>query len=931
MFRKCVLIVCFLAIRNSLFCITDTWTGAVDANWGTAGNWQAMMVPGTTAGGGDVAIMSGAANTTISLGANRILGEIDFNLAAGYTINAGGGLFTFQVSTGGSAQIVVNAGPNTITAPITITSPLLITQNATSPLVLSGTMTGTTTLTKQGTGTLTLSANNMATYTGQISIDQGTISIAADNNLGAPGIALTISNGILSYTMNDTNSRPFSLAGSAGVNVTGANLATLNGLISGPGSLTKGDSGTLTLGGGNSYQGGTIIAGGTLIITSDSNLGATTGPLTIGNGTLNIMGGISTSRSGSLSGNATITSGDTHTFSGNFSGPGNLTITGGGTFVFIGSNSYTGGTVVDALTRLSGTTNGAQGNITTNALSSHVAFNQNFDGTYSGALSGPGQLFKEGSGAVTFTGISSPGFTGPTTINQGLLIINGSIASSSLVTVSSGGGLGGSGTVGPTLSMGLIDPGSGTDVGTLTINGMLTMMGTSARTNINITPLSADRISVLGVAAITGPLQIIPTPGFYGFSADYTILTSTGLGGTFLPVTSTVPSFAPIVTYTATDALLHVVISEPFAIFPFSNANTAAVGNNIDELYAANQLSQDLFNVFNTFVGQSSEVINDALDQMHPAPYSALTELQAEVNGQLISLFHRLPYLPCSCNSPNRLWIEGFGNSLTLKQHGLEIGFQANSGGIAFGYDGQVGESLVLGLGGAWSRNLLDWHDSRGHGDVNGFYGSIYFDSQIDSFYFGGTFLAGMDFFDTSRNLKFLTTDRKATAEFQAFDMTGQIATAYLFGSPQAFFYPYANIDYLFLHTHKFSEKGASGLNLTVFDRTDGTLRTEMGLGLQVQDRNALETVCISPLVSIGWVNMCPIERPKLIATFQDGTIPFKVIGWNESWNLLNVNFGLSVAYHCFSFMLDYNVEISPDSDTLFYNQHGNLRLDWKW
>lgn len=949
---KCALIALILQ-ANSLLATDSIWSGMTSNDWNTAGNWgPPATVPNVL---GDEADFNkpGVVNRTVTItGVAITVGTITYDSVDPYSLNLGvGGTLTLQNLSGNSAYIQVTnnlgSAAHTIFANIGLSSPLIVETGSTSDFTISGIIAGAAqSLTKAGTGVLVLSAAN--SYGGGTFIDAGILSITADNNLGSPlTTAVTISNGTLRFTnpavppISIGTARPISLTGNSIIDVTSAaplmpNTAILMGVVSGTGSLTKTNSGILQLTAANTYQGGTIVSAGTLSIANDGNLGNVAGNLTIATATLRTTASVNTARSGSFTGAATIdTQGNDPIFSGTFGGAGSLTVEGGGSVTLLGTgvsgaNTYSGGTTIAIGTKLSGTTNGLQGSINASTATSVLDFSQNFNGTYGGVLAGVlgSQLVKSGSGAVTITG-ASPIFLGSTDIVGGTLIVNGSIPSSPL-NVSLGTFLSGSGTVGPTTSNGTIQPGNGSSVGTLNINGTL-MLGAGSHVIIDIAPVSSNNIAVSSGATISGPLTVNPTPGFYGFSADYTILTSTGLIGTFGPILSTNPAFAPTVTYSALNAFLHLVISEPFAVFPFSNSNTEAVGNNFDALYAADQLSPDLYNIINTFIGQSFATINDALDQMHPAQYSAFTELQAEMDGQLLSLFHRLPYLPCACSNPSRMWIEPFGNSLTLKRHGLEIGAQANSGGLAFGYDGQILENFVLGFGGAWNSSRLDWHDHRGHGDVNGLYGAIYFDSQIGNFYLGGSCLAGLDFYDAHRHIDFLTTDRHTSAEYQATDIMGQIATAYLFGSPQAFFYPYANLDYLYLHTHKINESKADGLDLKVEAHTDATLRTEMGLGLQVQDTNAAQTMCISPLVSIGWVNMTPLERPMLKSTFAGATIPFSVRGWDETWNLFNANFGLNITYRCYSLDLQYNAEMSADKKTLLFNQRGGIRFDWKW
>ena len=212
-------------------------------------------------------------------------------------------------------------------------------------------------LTKAGSGTLTLSGTN--TFTGSTTINAGTISIGADNSLGAAPDSvdidhLTINGGTLN------TSATFSLATNRGITI-GASHATIHvnagttlsyaGDMTGSGNFTKTGDGTLNLTGSADFSGSTTIGAGGLGL-SDSLPSST--DLTI-NGTLNLLSSFTVntlSGSGNVNMatyNLTVSNGsssDDAIFSGVIdSSTGRFIKSGEGSQTLSGTNTYAGTTI----------------------------------------------------------------------------------------------------------------------------------------------------------------------------------------------------------------------------------------------------------------------------------------------------------------------------------------------------------------------------------------------------------------------------------------------------------------------------------------------------------------------------------------------------------------------------------------------------------
>ena len=239
-------------------------------------------------------------------------------------------------------------------------------------------------------------------------------------------------------------------------------------------------------------------------------------------------------------------------------------------------------------------------------------------------------------------------------------------------------------------------------------------------------------------------------------------------------------------------------------------------------------------------------------------------------------------------------------------------------------------EGWIVGAGGAYQHSNFYWLEGRGHGEVNGYYGALYTDYEVEDFYVGATLLLGLDTRTAFRHIQYVSINRDAEAESSSFDAIARLSGAYFFGVPTLLFFPYANLDFFYFQNGSFRENGAQSLDLDVDSWTYKTLRTEGGLALQLLEMNPAETICLSPTVALGWAMENPVSRDSFTATFTGESIPFKTRGWDHTWQLWTAKLGVRFNYYCFSFYADYQAEISIEKND-FFAQKCDFRFSYSW
>ena len=242
------------------------------------------------------------------------------------------------------------------------------------------------------------------------------------------GNALTISKGILAATDGTINA-PIALTGASSWQTAGTSTLTVTGGVSGAWSVTKEGPGALSLSGSNSYSGGTVINDGTVTLNSAGAL-PPSGNVTVAGGVLDLHG-----QSPSI-GNLTFGDGQTskaQLVSDSAVTRGKLSVGGDITFIgtLNGGSYYNLAPLVSADLLLPAGTH----HITT----SDSSISSNYDIIFSGAMSGPGGITKDGVNYIALSGANT--YTGPTVVTNGYLFLaaTNTIPQLSAVTVSSPG------------------------------------------------------------------------------------------------------------------------------------------------------------------------------------------------------------------------------------------------------------------------------------------------------------------------------------------------------------------------------------------------------------------------------------------------------------------------------------------------------------
>lgn len=763
---------------------------------------------------------------------------------------------------------------------------------------------GTASLTTTS-GTTTVLGNN--SYSGATAINGGTLRAGATGAFNALS-ATTVATGAV-IDLNNFNQALGSLAGTGNVTLGSATLTigglgtntSFSGAMSGSGGLTKTGAGTLTFGGVNTYSGGTLIAGGTLHLSGAGTLGASTGTTTISSGTLdlgqttqtqagvNLSGG--TLQNGTLNAGVNSTGGTVNGIGGNAS----LTTTSGTTIV-LGSNSYSGGTFISGGTlQLSGaaTLGAATGTTTISSgtldlgqtIQTQAGVNLSGGTVQNGALNAPitstgGTISGIGGGAslTTTSGttvlLGSNGYSGATSINGGVLQVDGAITGTSSVTVGRTGTLTGTGLVDPLIvtigTGGTLTPGTAGAPGTsMTIEGNLAFQS-GALYVVYLNPVSTTSAKVTGTASLAGTVQANFATGTY-LTRQYVVLQSAGLSGSFSDLTTTnLPAgFTASLAYSGNNVLLNLLAALPAANL---NANQRNVATSLNTYFnAGGSLPPGFIDIFRLSGSALATAMTQLDGEVHTGAKQAASQLTSDflaltldpfVSGRgfaSIDTSGRPLSFAASRPSPTRgptdafasmpskapalagpeprwsTWASGFGGNSTTGGDAAvgSSNLTANSYGVATGLDYRLTPTSLAGFALAGAGTNWSLANGLGSGRSDAVQVGVYGTSWFGPAYVGGSLAFSNHWFSTSRT----ALGNQLSADFTGQSYGLRLEGGYrVLAAPNFAVTPYGAVQVQDFRTPAYGEResAASGFGLSYVSANATTTRAELGARSEV-------------------------------------------------------------------------------------------------
>lgn len=445
-------------------------------------------------------------------------------------------------------------------------------------------------------------------------------------------------------------------------------------------------------------------------------------------------------------------------------------------------------------------------------------------------------LTKTGPGTQKLSGNNT--YTGLTTVEEGTLIVSGSLAGP--LDVSASGLLKGSGTIaGIVTSTGRIAPGE--SIGTITFLSDFTNNGGDYDVEVNGLGQS-DLISVGGNAQLNGGVvEVSSVDGTFLFRQNYTILDTAGsITGEFAGVTSPSPLINAFLSYGSQQVFLTLFTNIANAA---TSSNQLAVALQLDGIIDPTPQQALLLNqIVNLSIPQASEALLSLSGYQHTSDFLVTEMIHRQFVRRLYDPLREIvsPVESCddcrnSCEEPVKEWFE-IGNSyLSAKGNGNAHGFNVDGYNVVGGLQTTFSEEWTLGIAGEYESDEIRYNINEGKEHCNTWLVGLYGLYRPSCFYSLANLVYGQSNNKLHRSIDVGALHYRAKSTPKTYQYTFYGEVGFDYGLCGALIQPFFGIEAGSFRRRHVQESDAGGWGLTIEGKNHSFASTRVGMHLTTQ------------------------------------------------------------------------------------------------
>ncbi|PHM74232.1 autotransporter domain-containing protein [Xenorhabdus kozodoii] len=490
--------------------------------------------------------------------------------------------------------------------------------------------------------------------------------------------------------------------------------------------------------------------------------------------------------------------------------------------------------------------------------------------SWSNDIAGHGGLTKIGNGTLELAGNRNT-YKGPTLVEQGRLLVNGSVTSD--VTVQDGAILGGNGTVGSiTANRGAnIAPGNFSANPSLSTSGTLKVdrdvtFQTGSRYLVEVAPNRlgrSDRIISHGLATLKGGEVQVSLENSSNLLSkqevrsvlgqQYNILQANdGIDGQFTAVAPTYLFVGTELSYQPDRVMLDIKRNSTSFASLGMTANERAVANAADNLSLGHPVYESIL-MLDTAAQANQAFQQFSSGQIHADIAAAQINNSRHLRDSLNTRLRQANGGTIGQDiktDKNGVWGQIIGNWQRASGNNEVNGYRVSNYGVLLGADKELGDDWRLGIATGYTRSSLNggYHTSA---RSNNFHLALYGSKHIDDLALRAGAAYSWHRFDTKRSVVFGRQSDKLEAKYGA--QTGQLFTeaAYGFSTSWLDLEPFANLSYVHFRNESINENGGGAALNGKKQSKNATFST---LGLRADQKWQTENeMTISIYGELGW------------------------------------------------------------------------------